>query len=207
MAGENVLEATLGSNMDDARSSQAEAMKNRFERLPDADKYLFVQGPVILSVNSSVCGLLANSFFRRLLNITEARVLSTLPMVVIPFASTLVTYEVFIKEPLMQGQLNCSTCALIRGGLTGVIFGCLHPALIALPLNASLASRYETTPMPSKENMLKYFKGISFSVLKKMRLPLLLQCAFGAYLASNHHGIYIKMLKMPALRKDPEELL
>ncbi|KAJ7320037.1 hypothetical protein JRQ81_019548 [Phrynocephalus forsythii] len=196
MAGENFLEPR----------SHAEIMDMKYEQLSGVDKYVYEQGPVILAVNSSFCGLLSNSLFRRVLNITTARITSTIPMVVIPFISTMVTYQLVVKQPLMNGDLNCSICASTRGGLTGAIVGCLHPFLIALPLNAGLATRYETAPLPSKENMLKYWKGICSPVLKKMRLPILLQFLFGAYLGSQHHGIYIKMLKMPAFKKDPEDL-
>lgn len=39
------------------------------------------------------------------------------------------------------GDLNCPTCALIRGALVGVVSGGIYPILLALPVNAGLAAR------------------------------------------------------------------
>nr|XP_020667235.1 transmembrane protein 126A [Pogona vitticeps] len=202
MIRESFQESGFKNILNDARRQDLE---KKFEQLPNADKYVFQHGPVVLSVNSSFCGLLSNTLFRRVLHVTQGRFSSTLPMVFIPLISTMVTYEAAVRQPLMEGDLNCSICAFIRGGLTGAVVGCLHPVFIALPLNACLAARYNTSPMPSKENMLKYWKGVCYPVLKKMRFAIFLQFALGAYLGSRQHAIYLKMLKMPGL-KDPEEL-
>uniref|UniRef100_G1K9Y4 Transmembrane protein 126A n=1 Tax=Anolis carolinensis TaxID=28377 RepID=G1K9Y4_ANOCA len=177
-----------------------------FERLSEADQSLFRSGSIILSLNSSLCGLVANSLFRRVLNVTQAPFASGLPMVALPFISTVVVYEASITQPLMEGDLNCATCAWIRGGLIGAVVGSVYPIFLALPLNASLASRYKTSPMPSKENSFQYWKTICKPVFNKMKFAIILQIAFGTYLSSKHHEIYLKMLQLPAPGKDPEEL-
>lgn len=39
------------------------------------------------------------------------------------------------------GDLNCPSCALIRGALVGIAGGGIYPILLALPVNAGLAAR------------------------------------------------------------------
>ncbi|KAF7250933.1 hypothetical protein EYD10_03675, partial [Varanus komodoensis] len=140
------------------------------------------------------------------MNVTQARVASALPMVFLPFFTTVVAYESAINYPLMEGDLNCATCAAIRGGAVGALIGGIYPMLIALPLNGLLAIRYSSSPMPTSENILQYYKMICKPVFKKMTFAILLQCAFGSYLASKHHETYTKALLLPDPRRDPEEL-
>ncbi|XP_062983267.1 transmembrane protein 126A-like [Elgaria multicarinata webbii] len=205
MAGSKFLEPMFEGKGTTTRN-RIEIIKERFEQLPEADRSLFQNGSFILALNASLCGLISNSLFRRLLNVTQAPVASGLPMLFIPFFSTLVTFEASVKQPLIEGNLNCATCAMVRGGLIGGFIGGLYSALTALPLNAALASRYSTSPMPSKENFWQYWKTICKPVLKKMKFAFLLQVAFGTYLSSQHHKIYIKMLQLPEPGRDPEEI-
>ncbi|XP_053160292.1 transmembrane protein 126A-like [Hemicordylus capensis] len=202
MAGEEFLKSTSGRNVHVAKRSQAEILRERFERLPEADKSLFQNGSYFLALNGSLCGLISNSLFRRVLHITQARFISSLPMAVLPFISVVVIYDACIRRPLMEGDLNCATCVSVRGGLIGGVIGCLYPALLALPLNAALASRYFTSPMPENENLLRYWTTVSKPVFKKMKFAIILQVAFGMYMSSKHHDIYIKMLQLPESRRD-----
>ncbi|KAH0625225.1 hypothetical protein JD844_033518 [Phrynosoma platyrhinos] len=179
MAGE-FLEPAVEKKVNITRRDRSEILKERFERLPAADQ--------------------------RILNITQARFASSLPMAVLPFITTTAVYESSVNQPLMEGDLNCATCALIRGGLIGASVGSLYPVLLALPLNAGLATRYNTSPMPNKENMLQYWKSICKPVFNKIKFAVILQIAFGTYLSSKHHEIYLKMLRMPEPGRDTEEL-
>nr|XP_060627147.1 transmembrane protein 126A-like [Anolis sagrei ordinatus] len=206
MAGGEFLEPALEEKVNIARRDRNEILKDRFGRLSEADQSLFQSGSVILSLNSSLCGLVANTLVRRLLHVTQAPFASGLPMVVLPFISTMVVYEASINQPLMEGDLNCATCAWIRGGAIGAFVGSAYPIFLAFPLNAALASRYKTSPMPSKENTFQYWKSICKPVFSKMKFAILLQIVFGTYLSSKHHEIYLKMLQQPAPGKDPEEL-
>uniref|UniRef100_A0A8C4P5I1 Transmembrane protein 126A n=1 Tax=Dromaius novaehollandiae TaxID=8790 RepID=A0A8C4P5I1_DRONO len=128
-----------------------------------------------LAGNSSLCGLAANNFFRRTLNITKAPFISALPMAVIPFLSTAAVYEAFLRRPLFLGDLNCEVCAVVRGGLIGAVVGGLYPFLLALPVNASLAARYSSAPLPGKENLLRFWHRASQPVFKKMSFGILIQ--------------------------------
>ncbi|XP_062423358.1 transmembrane protein 126A [Rhea pennata] len=188
------------------RLKQMEIMLKLLEGLPKKDQNLFNHGSYFLAGNSSICGLTANNFFRRTLNITKAPFISALPMAVIPFLSTAAVYEVFLRQPLFLGDLNCEVCAVVRGGLIGAVVGGLYPFLVALPVNASLAARYSSAPLPGKENLLRFWHRASQPVFKKMSFGILIQALTGIYLATKHHGIYLKVLQQIKPSRDPEEL-
>uniref|UniRef100_A0A8D0BZF8 Transmembrane protein 126A n=1 Tax=Salvator merianae TaxID=96440 RepID=A0A8D0BZF8_SALMN len=186
--------------------SQSEILREQFEKLPEADRSIFQNGSLFLALNASLCSLIANGMLRQVLNITEARIAASLPVVVLPFISTVAVFESYVNLPLMNGELNCATCAWMRGSLIGAVIGCLYPAFLTFPLNGALAARYSTTPLPSKENALRYWVNISKPIFRKMRIPAILQAAFGAYLGSKNHETYIKMLRVSGFGRRSEEL-
>ncbi|XP_056592169.1 transmembrane protein 126A [Triplophysa dalaica] len=180
-----------------SRAMIIEIMTKKFERLSDMDRKLFSYGPVYLAGNAGFAGLVANSFYRRALNVSQGRFTSSLPMAVLPFLTTAALYTATVTNPIMSGDLNCPTCILIRGALVGVVGGGIYPILLALPVNAGLASRYSSAPMPEKGNALRFWVNLSRPIVRKMYAVLLLQALFGTYLSSKHYDIYLKMLKIP----------
>ncbi|XP_053564635.1 transmembrane protein 126A [Bombina bombina] len=184
---ENILKTTI-----------SKFLAERFESLPENDRKLFAYGPLYLGINGAFAGLIGNSLFRRILNISQARLASSLPMAVLPFLTTVAAYNAVVTEPLLSGDLNCATCAVVRGGLVGSIVGGLYPILLALPVNGGLAFRYETAPLPQKGNILRFWTTVSKPVLRKMSFVFLLQAAFGGYLSSRLFSLYEKMLQPPA---------
>ncbi|XP_072793321.1 transmembrane protein 126A isoform X2 [Taeniopygia guttata] len=188
------------------RFKRMEIIQKMFNELPKADQNLCNHGKFFLAANSSLCGLAANNFFRSILHVRKASLVSAMPMAVIPFLSTAAIYEVFVHDPLFSGQLNCEVCAVIRGGLVGAVVGGFYPIFLAIPLNASLAARYMSTPLPGKENLLRYWLTTSQPVFRKMSVGILVQALTGLYLATKEHGIYIKMLLQMNSSRDPEEL-
>ncbi|KAI7793818.1 transmembrane protein 126A [Triplophysa rosa] len=187
-----------------SRAMIIEMLTRKFERLPDIDRKLFSYGPIYLAGNAAFAGLVANSFYRRALNVSQGRFTSSLPMAVLPFLTTAALYTATVTNPLMSGDLNCPTCILIRGALVGVLGGGIYPILLALPVNAGLAARYSSAPMPEKGNTLRFWVNLSKPIVRKMYAVLLLQALFGTYLSSKHYEIYLKMLKIPD--SDSEEL-
>uniref|UniRef100_A0A4W4G2K9 Transmembrane protein 126A n=1 Tax=Electrophorus electricus TaxID=8005 RepID=A0A4W4G2K9_ELEEL len=165
---------------------------------------LFLYGPVYLGGNAGLAGLIANSFFRRALNVSQGRFTSSLPMAVLPFLTTVALYNATVSKPLLSGDLNCPTCALIRGSLVGVGGGGLYPILLALPVNAALATRYDinVTPMPEKGNLLRFWTNLSKSIVRKMFPVLILQTVFGTYLSNKHYEIYLKTVKLSESDKE-----
>ncbi|KFP03138.1 transmembrane protein 126A isoform X2 [Calypte anna] len=208
MTGREFLElAPPHQNLYLERLKRMEIIQKTFSELPKADQNLCNHGSYFLAANASICGLAANNFFRNILHVRKAAVVSAVPMAVIPFISTAAIYEVFVREPLFAGGLNCEVCAVVRGGLIGAAVGGLYPILLALPMNASLAARFSSSPLPGKENLLRFWLTTAQPVFRKMSWGVLVQLLTGLYLATKHHGIYVKVLQqMNAGRRDPEEL-
>lgn len=204
MTDNAMLVKDTGQSQTVSRAMFIEMLNRKFERLPDIDRKLFSYGPIYLAGNAGFAGLVANSFFRRVLNVTQGRITSSLPMAVLPFLTTAALYTATVTNPLMSGDLNCPTCTLMRGALVGVIGGGIYPILLALPVNAGLAARYNSAPMPEKGNMMRFWMNLSKPVVRKMYVVLLLQGLFGTYLSSKHFDIYLKLLKIPD--SDSEEL-
>ncbi|KFV65010.1 Transmembrane protein 126A [Dryobates pubescens] len=189
------------------RFKYMEIMQKMLNELPKADQNLCNHGSYFLAANSSLCGLAANNFFRNILHVRRAAIASALPMAVIPFISTAAVYEVFLRQPLFSGEINCEVCAVVRGGLIGAVVGGFYPVLMALPVNASLAARYSSSPLPGKENLLRFWLTVSQPVFRKMSLGVVIQALTGLYLATKHHGIYVKIMeRMSTAGRDPEEL-
>ncbi|NWX17572.1 T126A protein, partial [Aegotheles bennettii] len=188
------------------RLKHMEAVQKILNELPKADQNLCNHGSYFLAANSSLCGLAANNFFRNILHVRRAFFVSALPMAVIPFLSTAAVYEVFVREALFSGRLNCEVCAVVRGGLIGAVVGAFYPIFLALPVNASLAARYSSSPLPGRENVLRFWLTIAQPVFRKMSLGVLVQALTGLYLATKHHGIYGKVLERMKPSRDPEEL-
>ncbi|KAM3867107.1 transmembrane protein 126A [Diretmus argenteus] len=173
-----------------------EMMVGHFERLPEIDQKLYNYGPMYLAGNAGLAGLVANSFYRRALNITQGRIASSLPMAVLPFLTTFALHNATISTPLLSGDLNCPTCVLMRGALVGAVGGGIYPILLALPVNVGLATTYNTAPMPEKGNTLRFWMELSRPILRKMRAVLVLQAFFGTYLSSRQLDIYAKLVNI-----------
>lgn len=178
------------------RATIAEMLAKNFDRLPDIDRKLFLYGPMYLGGNGALAGLISNSLYRRALNVRQAPITSGLPMAVLPFMTTFALYNAAVSTPLLSGDLNCPSCALLRGALVGVVGGGVYPILLALPVNIGLATRYSTAPLPEKGNVIRYWIDLSRPILRRMRAVLLLQALFGTYLGSRHFQTYMTLSQL-----------
>uniref|UniRef100_A0A8C8YDI1 Transmembrane protein 126A n=1 Tax=Panthera leo TaxID=9689 RepID=A0A8C8YDI1_PANLE len=169
----------------------------KINHLPEAERNLFEHGSVYIGLNAALCGLIANSLSRRILNVTQARIAAGLPMAVIPFLTAHASYKGFVNLLLNTGDLNCENCTITRGGRVGLVFGGLYPVFLAIPVNGGLAARYESALLPEKGNILTYWTRISKPVFRKMLFPILLQTMFAAYLGSRQYKLVIKALQLP----------
>ncbi|XP_037653907.1 transmembrane protein 126A-like [Choloepus didactylus] len=168
----------------------------KINQLPEVEKNLFEYGSTYIGLNAALCGLIVNSLFRCVLNVTQAHIVAGLPMVVIPFLTAHVSYRGFVSLPLSTGDLNCETCIVTWGGL-GLVFGGLYPIFLAIPVNGGLAARYVSAVLPEKGNILTYWIRISKPVFRKMLFPILLQTVFAAYLGSRQYKLFVKALQLP----------
>ncbi|XP_054427424.1 transmembrane protein 126A isoform X1 [Pteronotus mesoamericanus] len=174
-----------------------EIITRKINQLPEAERNLLEHGSTYIGLNAALCGLIANSLFRRVLNVTQARIAAGLPMAVIPFLIADVSYKGFISLPLSTGDLNCETCTITRGGLVGLVLGGIYPVFLAIPVNGGLAARYASAVLPEKGNILTYWIRISKPIFRKMLFPILLQTGFAAYLGSRQYKLLIKALQLP----------
>ncbi|XP_044524133.1 transmembrane protein 126A isoform X2 [Gracilinanus agilis] len=178
----------------DRRLSINEIIARRVKQLPQGDQNLLMTGSAYVGLNAALCGLIANSFFRRTLNVTHARIASALPMAVLPFLSTHITYQ---SAFYFLGNLSCELCTFLRGGMIGMIIGGLYPVVLAIPINGALAARYNSAPLPQKGNIWTYWITVSQPIFRKMIFPIMLQTMFAAYLGSKQYGVLIKALELP----------
>ncbi|XP_060223530.1 transmembrane protein 126A isoform X1 [Meriones unguiculatus] len=176
-------------------------ISRKIKQLPEPERNMLEHGSAYIGLNAAFSGLIANSLFRRILNVTQARIASSLPMAVIPFLTANLFYESSVSLPLSTvyflGDLNCETCTMTRGALVGLVLGGLYPIVLAIPVNGGLAARYESSPLPQKGNILNYWITVSKPVFRKMLFPTLLQTVFAAYLASRQYKLLIKALQLP----------
>ncbi|XP_046302883.1 transmembrane protein 126A-like [Marmota monax] len=169
----------------------------KIELLPEAERNLLEHGSTYIGLNAALCGLIANSLFRRVLHVTKARIAASLPMAVLPFLTANASFKGFVSLPLSTGDLNCETCTVTRGGLVGLVLGGLYPVFLAIPINGGLAARYQLALLPEKGNTLTYWIKISKPIFRKMLFPILLQIMFAAYLGSRQYKVLIKALQLP----------
>ncbi|XP_015678245.1 transmembrane protein 126A [Protobothrops mucrosquamatus] len=206
MTGKEFLDHPMEKMINNSRRISEATWEKMFEKLPARDQSFFQNGGLVLAFNSSLLALISNNSFRKILHVTQARYSAVAAMSLMPFTTTTVAYEAIVKHPLMTGNLNCEICAMMRGSLVGAVIGYFYPIIIALPLNALLATRYYTAPLPSKENAVRFWVALSKPIFKTMRFGAFIQVALGAYLGSRHHEIYLKMTRMPEPGRDPQEI-
>ncbi|KAB0379342.1 hypothetical protein FD755_007126 [Muntiacus reevesi] len=89
----------------------------KINQLPEAERNLPENGSTYIGLNAALCGLIANSLFRRILHVSQAHVAAGLRMAAIPFLTANVSYKGFVS------------------GLVGLVFRGLYPVFLAIPVN------------------------------------------------------------------------
>ncbi|XP_043830586.1 transmembrane protein 126A-like [Dromiciops gliroides] len=181
----------------DRRLTIHEIIARKVKQHPELDSNLLITGSAYAGQNAGFSGLIVDSFFQNILNVTHAHIASALPMAVLPFSSTHITYKSVISLPLSTGDLSCEVCAVIRGGKVGLIIGGLYLAVLAMPINDTLAAKYSLAPLQEKGNLWTYWISVSQPVFRKMVFPIVLQTMFAAYLGTKQYEVLIKALELP----------
>ena len=76
----------------------------KINQLPEAEWNRLENGSTYVGLNAALCGLIANSLFRCILHVTQARIAAGLPMAVIPFLTANASYKGFVSLPLSTGK-------------------------------------------------------------------------------------------------------
>ncbi|XP_012362633.1 transmembrane protein 126A-like [Nomascus leucogenys] len=168
----------------------------KINQLSQAERNLPEEGSAYVGFNA-LCGLIANSLFQCVLNMTQALTAAGLPMAVIPFLTTNTAYKSFVNFPSNTGDLNCETCTITQSGLAGLAFGGLCPVFLSIPVTGGLAAWYESTLLPEKGNILSYWIQIYKPVFRKMLFPIVFQTVFAAYLGFKQYKLLLKALQLP----------
>ncbi|KAK7798114.1 hypothetical protein U0070_003846, partial [Myodes glareolus] len=156
-------------------------ISRKIKQLPESERYLFEHRSTYIRFNGAFSGLIANSLFRRILHVTQARLASSLPMALMPFMTASLTFTGFISLPLSTG---CTSWFW---------YGWLYPILLAIPVNGGLAAWYDSSPLIQKGNILNYWITVSKPVCRKMLFPIVLQTVFAAYLGCRQYKLLIKV--------------
>ena len=75
---------------------------------------MFTYGPMYIGGNGALAGLVANSLYRRALNVTQGRFTSSLPMAVLPFLTTVALYNATVSKPLLSGRFILDVCVVFQ---------------------------------------------------------------------------------------------
>ena len=86
-------------------------------------RWPFGYGNLVLPLNAGLVGLVGNSFFRRMLKVRQGLILTSLPSALLPALVMTPAWMGFITKPILLGDLQCSICADIRGGLVNFLLG------------------------------------------------------------------------------------
>ncbi|XP_019620376.1 PREDICTED: transmembrane protein 126A-like [Branchiostoma belcheri] len=180
--------------------TEAELIRLQYQALqqiPKEKRWPFTSGVTTVGVNAGFVGLIANSMFRRVLDVTQARLLSALPMFLIPAVTATGAWQAFVAQSMLAGNLNCPVCAQVRGASINVLAGFVNPVCLAIPMAGGLAKRYYTAVLPkgSIRDFWEFWVRTSRPILWRMLPALALQAAWGAALASKEFDLYLRISK------------
>ncbi|XP_070537909.1 transmembrane protein 126A-like isoform X2 [Ptychodera flava] len=165
-------------------------------QLPNKEGWPFQTGLVALAANSSFTGLVSLSFYRRMMKVRAGFLLTSIPMAVVPFMTTAMTWHSFLNIPLLMGQINCGVCTQIRGTLLNVVVGAIYPTALAIPLVTSLAIKHKTVEIPKKQGLvglLKFYTRMNKHMQTRFMTICLYQAVLGYYIATKEFQVYKKM--------------
>ncbi|XP_038051213.1 transmembrane protein 126A-like [Patiria miniata] len=193
--------------------SASEALEKQLQlvkKLPDSKSWPFGYGPLVLSINAGLVGVIGNSFFRRMLMVRRGLFLTSIPSTLMPALLIAPAYMKFVTHPILLNDLDCAVCAEIRGGLINFLLGAMYPVLLAAPLNAALARRYDTVKVPSMSfknfdrshfvkfwrSKIRYFKGQFVTIA-------IFQTIFGMFIAGSQMRVAKEDLGQKLVKVEP----
>uniref|UniRef100_S4RH49 Transmembrane protein 126A n=1 Tax=Petromyzon marinus TaxID=7757 RepID=S4RH49_PETMA len=141
-------------------------------------------GPPAMGFNAAFMGLIANSYWRRLLRVKRAAFASSFPLSFLPFLTTTVAYTSLVSAPILRGVVSCTSVAVASGALVGFVVSGVFPVLLTIPPNYRLAVQHRTIELPPQGRQLAFLWRVSKAVRRPHLSFALFQaacCSFMAY--------------------------
>ncbi len=76
-----------------------------------------------MPIYAGLSGLIVNSYLRRMLMIHTRPLITAFPMAILPGLALKIGWYAYVTEPVLAGDLHCSICGEMRGGLVNVALG------------------------------------------------------------------------------------
>lgn len=175
-----------------------------YKNLPRLEKFFFDYASSFVAANSFACGLLAHNLFRRALKVRRYYLLSSLPVTAVPFVFTNIYHELLVTQPLLEGSLNCATCAAVRGGYIGMCMGGVAPVLLAGYVNLMLVPGSLRTQMTG--SMLREMISFTKPVFIRLKYFLLFEAIASVAITTGQFATIEKLLQMSPVPQTQEEL-
>ncbi|CAI9538054.1 unnamed protein product [Staurois parvus] len=206
----DIMEEKSDGDMNQTSAKQpsvsiSQFLQQNYKKLPWFEKFCFDYGSVFVGSNALACGLMAHNLFRRTLKVRKYYLLSCLPVTAVPFFFTTLYHEMLVTQPLIEGSLNCSSCAVVRGSYVGMIMGGVAPVVLAGSINLLMVPVYLRTQM--KENILREMISFTKPVFSRLKYFLLFEAVASVVITSNQFGTITKLLQMSPDSKTQEELI
>lgn len=106
-------------------------------------------GPQMLGAVAATCGFIFIHHLRsRMLLRSAGRFASYVPTLFIPSVTTTVAQYGFVEQPLMDGDLSCSVCAVTRAVSIQLLAGFAQPLVLAALATSGIAKTLSIYPLP-----------------------------------------------------------
>ncbi|XP_075910216.1 transmembrane protein 126A-like [Petromyzon marinus] len=161
-----------------------ERERTKINKLAADDRGQFLLGPPAMGFNAAFMGLIANSYWRRLLRVKRAAFASSFPLSFLPFLTTTVAYTSLVSAPILRGENSSTSVAVASGALVGFVVSGVFPVLLTIPPNYRLAVQHRTIELPPQGRQLAFLWRVSKAVRRPHLSFALFQaacCSFMAY--------------------------
>ncbi|PIK45508.1 putative transmembrane protein [Apostichopus japonicus] len=124
-------------------------LTERLSQIPEEKRWPLNTGLAVVSINSTIVGLICNSYLRRMCMLGGKGVfLSMVPIAGSCALTMQAVWQATVVNPLVQGRLGCPLCAELRGGLVNFTLGAVYPLALAVPINGAMSVMYRTIEVP-----------------------------------------------------------
>ncbi|XP_038169603.1 complex I assembly factor TMEM126B, mitochondrial isoform X2 [Arvicola amphibius] len=112
----------------------AEVIRRKF----DYSQHPYIFGTLYFGTTNATFGVLANILLRQSFKVQQEALKTYVSLATLPFLSTIVTFKLFVTDPLQSGNISKEDC-IWRSILIGEICGVTYPTALAFLTNGRLA--------------------------------------------------------------------